>query len=216
MPSHDPESLVRSLRSEIVSGVLEPGLALREVALAERFGVSRTPVREALSRLEGYGLVERDGRTLRVTAPNPERMLNTYNVRIALEGEAAAEAAENRQLSDLVTLEGLIARDRSLRDPDDAQRIRTNLEFHTALWHASHNAVLVELLERLQFHLTNAPHSTLSVGDRWTQSLDEHEAIVAAIDARDADEARRRASAHMRTARELRIRLLREHARTAR
>ena len=213
MAAHDPESLVRSLRTDIVTGVLEPGSPLRELALAERFGVSRTPVREALTRLEGYGLVERDGRTLRVTSPDPERMLNTYNVRIALEGEAAAEAAENRQLSDLVALEELIARDRALDQPDDALRIATNLEFHSALWRAAHNPVLVELLERLQLHLTNAPHSTLSVGDRWTESLDEHEAIVAAIDARDADQARRLAGEHMRTARELRIRLLRDQAR---
>lgn len=213
MAAHDPESLVRSLRTDIVTGVLEPGSPLRELALAERFGVSRTPVREALTRLEGYGLVERDGRTLRVTSPDPERMLNTYNVRIALEGEAAAEAAENRQLRDLVALEELIARDRALEQPDDALRIATNLEFHSALWRAAHNPVLVELLERLQLHLTNAPHSTLSVGDRWTESLDEHEAIVAAIDARDADQARRLAGEHMRTARELRIRLLREQAR---
>ena len=216
MAAHDPESLVRSLRDDIVSGALEPGAPLRELALAERFGVSRTPVREALTRLEGFGLVERDGRTLRVTAPDPERMLNTYNVRIALEGEAAAEAAENRQLSDLVALEELIARDRALADPDDATRIRTNLEFHAALWRAARNPVLVELLERLQLHLTNAPHSTLSVGGRWAESLDEHEAIVSAIDARDADAARRLASEHMRTARELRVRLLREQARARR
>ncbi|RZI87202.1 MAG: GntR family transcriptional regulator [Microbacterium sp.] len=216
MAAHDPESLVRSLRDDIVSGALEPGAPLRELALAERFGVSRTPVREALTRLEGFGLVERDGRTLRVTAPDPERMLNTYNVRIALEGEAAAEAAENRQLSDLVALEELIARDRGLVDPDDATRIRTNLEFHGALWRAARNPVLVELLERLQLHLTNAPHSTLSVAGRWTESLDEHESIVAAIDGRDADTARRLASEHMRTARELRIRLLREQARSRR
>ncbi|QZY51142.1 GntR family transcriptional regulator [Leucobacter tenebrionis] len=216
MPPHDPDSLVRALRTEIVTGALEPGAPMREVALAERFGVSRTPIREALTKLEGYGLVERDGRTLRVTAPDPERILNTYNVRIALEGEAAAEAAEHRQLSDLVELESLIARDRTLDRPSDAQRIETNLEFHAALWRAAHNPVLVELLERLQFHLTNAPHSTLSVGDRWAESLDEHEAIVAAIDARDPERARQLASAHMSTARELRIRLLREHARSRR
>jgi DNA-binding GntR family transcriptional regulator len=175
--------------------------------------VSRTPVREALTRLEGLGLLERDGRTLRVTAPDPDRILHTYQVRIALEGEAAAEAAANRQLGDLVRLEGLVARDRALEQPSDAQRLSTNVEFHEALWAAAHNPVLVDLLERLSLHLTNAPHSTLSVGDRWARSLDEHEALVAAIDARDEELARRLASDHMRAARDLRIRLLREFAR---
>jgi DNA-binding GntR family transcriptional regulator len=216
MASHDPESLVRMLRADIVTGELAPGTPLRETALAERFGVSRTPVREALTRLQGFGLVERDGRTLKVTVPGPERTVNTYNVRIALEGEAAAEAAESRQLGDLVELEGLIARDRALVEPSDVQRLETNLEFHAALWRAAHNPVLVELLERLQFHVTTSPHSTLSVGQRWNEALDEHEAIVAAIDARDADKARTLASEHMRRARELRIRLLREAARSGR
>ena len=216
MPSNDPESLAHSLRGEIVTGVLAPGTPLREVALADRFGVSRTPVREALTRLEGLGLIERDGRTLRVRTPDPERVLNIYNVRVVLEGEAAAEAAGNRQLGDLVELERLLARDRALEDPPDAVRIATNLEFHFALWRAAHNPVLVELLERLHVHLTNAPHSTLSVGSRWEEALDEHEAIIAAVDARDSDAARSIAMTHMRTARELRVRLLREAARAGR
>ncbi|WP_241209196.1 MULTISPECIES: FCD domain-containing protein [Gulosibacter] len=106
-------------------------------------------------------------------------------------------------------LEGLVRRDRALESPSDAERLTTNLEFHAAIWDAAHNPVLVDLLNRLALHLTHAPHSTLSVGDRWERSLDEHEALVAAIDARDEGLARQLASDHMRAARELRIRLLR-------
>lgn len=209
MATTDPDGLLRALRDEILTGALEPGTPLREVALAERFGVSRTPVREALSRLAGLGLLERQGRTLCVAMPDPERILGTYNVRIVLEGEAAAEAAANRQFGDLVRLEGLVRRDRELESPSDAERLTTNLEFHEAVWEAAHNPVLVDLLQRLALHLTHAPHSTLSVGSRWEESLDEHAALVAAIDARDEERAREIASAHMRTARDLRIRLLR-------
>lgn len=209
MSTTDPDSLMVALRDEILTGALEPGTPLREVALAERFGVSRTPVREALTRLAGLGLLERQGRTLCVATPDPERILGTYNVRIVLEGEAAAEAATNRQFGDLVKLEGLVRRDRALESPSDVERLTTNLGFHAAIWDAAHNPVLVDLLNRLALHLTHAPHSTLSVGDRWERSLDEHEALVAAIDARDEGLARQLASDHMRAARELRIRLLR-------
>jgi DNA-binding GntR family transcriptional regulator len=209
MSTTDPDSLMMALRDEILTGALEPGTPLREAVLGERFGVSRTPVREALTRLTDLGLLERQGRTLYVATPDPERILGTYNVRIVLEGEAAAEAAANRQFGDLVKLEGLVRRDRALESPSDAERLTTNLEFHAAIWAAAHNPVLVDLLNRLALHLTHAPHSTLSVGDRWERSLDEHEALVAAIDARDEDLARQLASDHMRAARELRIRLLR-------
>jgi DNA-binding GntR family transcriptional regulator len=208
----DAQSVYHALRAEIVAGALPPGSPLRELALAERFGVSRTPVREALRRLEQDRLLVPGSRGMVVRAVDPQEVVQVYDMRVLLEAEAAGQAARARDTADLLRLEGLLARDRDLTEPDDATRTRTNLEFHAVVWRATHNAVLVDLLERLTTHLVHAPRSTLSVGDRWRTALDEHANLIEAI--RDGDEAgaRELARAHMNTAREIRLQLLRETA----
>jgi DNA-binding GntR family transcriptional regulator len=208
----DAQTVYHRLRGEIVSGALPPGSPLREIALAERFGVSRTPIREALRRLEQDRLLEPGARGMEVRAVDPQEVVQVYDMRVLLEAEAAGQAARERGTADLLRLEGLLAHDRALNDPDDATRVRTNLEFHAALWRATHNAVLVDLLERLTIHLVHAPHSTLSVGDRWDDALDEHARLIEAIRAREETMARRIAGEHMNTAREIRLQLLRDAA----
>lgn len=208
----DAQSVYLDLRTEIHSGALPPGSPLRETALAGRFGVSRTPIREALRRLEQDRLLVPGTRGMEVRAIDAEEVVQVYDMRVLLEAEAAGQAAHARTTTDLLRLEGLLSRDRGLTDPDDATRIRTNLEFHAALWHATHNPVLVDLLERLTIHLVHAPRSTLSVGDRWGHALDEHEHLINAIRDRDGSTARDKAGSHMNTAREIRLQLLREAA----
>jgi DNA-binding GntR family transcriptional regulator len=208
----DGESIFLTLRSEILSGVHQPGASMREVTLAERFGVSRTPVREALSRLQQERLLERVARGLQVPQVDPQQVVQIYDMRILLEEEAAGQAARSRQFTDLMRLEALLQRDRELTDPDDHTRIITNLEFHAAVWECTHNPVLQDLLERLSTHLIHAPRSTLSMSNRWPESLDEHAELIHAIEVQDADAARRIAREHMETARKLRLQLLRESA----
>jgi DNA-binding GntR family transcriptional regulator len=207
----DAKSVYGRLREEIVSGALQPGSPLREIALAERFGVSRTPVREALRRLEQDRLLVPGSRGMEVRAMDPHEVVQIYDLRVLLEAEAAGQAARARQTADLLRLEGLLSRDRAVNDPDDATRIRTNLEFHAAIWQATHNPVLVDLLERLTTHLVHAPHSTLA-GNRWWEALAEHARLLEAIRGGDEPLARDLARAHMNTAREIRLRLLREAA----
>lgn len=211
-PRADGESIFLTLRGEILSGVHQPGTAIRETSLAERFGVSRTPVREALSRLQQERLLERVARGLQVPQVDPQQVIQIYDMRILLEEEAARQAAKSRQFPDLMRLEALLQRDRQLEDPDDHTRITTNLEFHAALWNCAHNPVLRDLLDRLSTHLIHAPRSTLSTGNRWTESLDEHEALINAIEQQDSDAAGKIARKHMETARALRLQLLRETA----
>jgi DNA-binding GntR family transcriptional regulator len=208
----DGESIFLTLRSEILSGVHQPGTSMREVTLAERFGVSRTPVREALSRLQQERLLERVARGLQVPRIDPQQVVQIYDMRILLEEEAAGQAARARQFTDLMRLEALLHRDRELTDPDGHTRITTNLEFHAAVWESTHNPVLQDLLERLSTHLIHAPRSTLSVANRWTESLEEHARLIKAIEAQDVDAARKIAREHMETARKLRLQLLRESA----
>jgi DNA-binding GntR family transcriptional regulator len=211
-PRVDGESIFQTLRSEILSGMHPPGTAVRETSLAERFGVSRTPVREALSRLQQERLLERVARGLQVPQVDPQQVIQIYDVRILLEEEAARQAARARQFPDLMRLEALLQRDRQLQDPDDYTRITTNLEFHAAVWNCAHNPVLRDLLERLSTHLIHTPRSTLSTGNRWAESLDEHEALLKAIENQDSDAAGKIAREHMETARTLRLQLLRETA----
>jgi DNA-binding GntR family transcriptional regulator len=211
-PRADGESIFQTLRSEILSGMHPPGTAVRETSLAERFGVSRTPVREALSRLQQERLLERVARGLQVPQVDPQQVIQIYDMRILLEEEAARQAAKARQFPDLMRLEALLQRDRQLQEPDDYTRITTNLEFHAAVWNCAHNPVLRDLLERLSTHLIHAPRSTLSTGNRWAESLDEHEALLKAIENQDSDAAGKIAREHMETARALRLQLLRETA----
>lgn len=214
MTGTDAQTVYEDLRGQILSGALPPGTPLREIALAERFGVSRTPVREALSRLQQDRLLAPGGRGMQVRSIDPHEVVQVYDMRVLLEAEAAGQAAHSRGDADLMRLEGLLARDRALTDLDDATRTRTNLEFHSAIWEATHNPVLLDLLERLSIHLVHAPRSTLSVGDRWTTALDEHARLVAAVRGRDEQAAREIARQHMTTAREIRLALLREAAAT--
>ena len=206
---HDRESIFRALHAEILDGTLPPGTPLREVALAERFEVSRTPVRDALSRLEQAGLLTRTQRGLEVKSVDPQTIMQVYDARILLEEQVAGDAALHRTVSDVLRVEALLERDRALTDRDDAALIRANLEFHHAVWTASHNPVLQDLLAQLSRHLVHAPHSTLTVEGRWEQALDEHARLVAAISARDVDAARATAREHFETARAIRLDLLR-------
>ena len=153
------------------------------------------------------GLLERRARGLFVKEIDPEQIMQVYDLRINLEGQAAQEAASVRTEVDLARLQGLVDRDRALSDPDDATRLSTNIEFHRALWRAAHNPVLEDLLERLATHQIHAPSSTLSVGTRWVDSLGEHQNIVDSIRERDAAKACELVQAHMATAKAMRLKM---------
>jgi DNA-binding GntR family transcriptional regulator len=195
------------LRSEIVAGVFEAGAPLVEVALAERYGVSRTPVREALRRLEQDGLVERGDRGLRVRTRSPEEIMEIYEVRIALEATAASAAAERRTELDLMRLRA--AADTMAATPvsDPRAMAEANRAVHEAVWAASHNGTIVDLLSRLNNHLTRYPATTLAVAGRWEEAQREHDEIVAAIRDRDGERAAALARSHMTRARDLRLRI---------
>lgn len=207
---HDRQSIYETLRREISAGTLEPGATLKEVALSERFGVSRTPVRDALMRLTEDGLLERNQRGLEVMGVDPEVVVQVYDMRILLEEEAAGRAAERHTISELLQLEALLARDRKLKNPADATMVRTNLEFHETIWKATHTPVLIDLLNNLSTHLIHTPRSTLGEGDRWERSLDQHEQLLHAIQARDVETARSTARKHFEEARALRLEILRD------
>jgi DNA-binding GntR family transcriptional regulator len=198
-------TVYEQLYADILSGDLSAGSALVEATLASRYGTSRTPVREALRRLEQDGLLERRARSLRVRSTSPEEILEVYEVRIALEGIAARSAAEKRGDLDLMRLRAA-AEDMRNTQPAEPQAIaRSNRRFHESLWAASHNSTLIDLLRRLEAHLLRYPETTLSAPGRLEEALDEHDGLVEAIASRDEHRARQLAETHMTAARDIRI-----------
>ncbi|MDI2032490.1 GntR family transcriptional regulator [Saccharopolyspora sp. TS4A08] len=195
------------LRAEIVDGTWEPGAALAELALAERYGTSRTPVREALRRLQQDGLVERGQRGMRVRTRSPEEILEIYEVRVSLEATAASAAAQRRTDFDLVRISRAQKEMSATPTSDPAEMAAANLAVHEAIWAASHNGTVVDLLTRLNNHLTRYPATTLALPGRWEEAIGEHEAIIAAIERGDAERAHDLARDHMSKARELRLRI---------
>ena len=199
--------LYPQLRSAIESGELAAGEWLVEASLAQRYGVSRTPVREALRRLEQDGLVERGERGLQVRARSPEEILEIYEVRIMLEGHAASLAAVRRSALDLARLERAAEIMEQLESPDPAAQAQSNLNYHQAIWRSSHNATLMDMLHRLQGHLTRYPATTLSRPGRWLVVLEDHRQLVEAIREGQAERAQQLAEAHIATARDIRLKM---------
>lgn len=201
-------SAYERIRESILVGDFAPGQILSENALAERFGASRTPIREALHRLEIETLVERAGRSVRVRETSPEEILDIYYVRISLEGAAAKGAAERASELDIARLR--VAANDLANAETPRNRAQTNRRFHELLWAASHSPTLIDLLERLNVHLIRHPRTTFERESRWREALAEHEDILAAIVARDSVEAQRLAEAHMTAAREVRLSMMTE------
>jgi len=195
------------LKEAIMDGELVPGEQLVEQALAEWCQVSRTPIREALTRLEQDGLVRRSDRGLIVRESSPEEILDLYDTRIVLESKVAAVAAERRTAIDLLTMRRAAERVRRAESDEPRVIADRNREFHRSVWHASHNESLIDLLERLNLHLGRYPATTLSYPGRTETSHDEHTALIDAIDRRDADSASMLASKHFTAARDIRLKL---------
>ena len=193
------------LRALILSEEIGPDTMLVETSLATRLGVSRTPIREALRRLEQDGLVERTSRGTRVVERSPEQILEIYELRILLEGQAARAAAERATSLDINRLRAIHEQMEAAGPDDDQHRVRLNRLFHEALWAASHNGTLVEVIDRLIAHLH--PQTTLRFPGRWDSILREHGELLAAITEHRADDAAAIATEHMTQAREIRLQL---------
>lgn len=195
------------LKAAVLQGDLPPGEPLREVQLAQWCGVSRTPVREALRRLEQDGLIRWEGSSLTVRRRSPEEILDIYTTRIVLETTVASVAADRRTDHDLRQLEWALERAAAVVEGDPAAMVEANAAFNRRVWQASHNESLVDLLARLNLHLGRYPETTLVAPGRWQQSRQAHTDLVAAIARRDADEAAAIAERHFTQAREIRLAL---------
>jgi DNA-binding GntR family transcriptional regulator len=198
------------MRSDIVANRLEVGVSLVEADLAQRYGTSRTPVREALRRLEQDGLLERGRRGLQVRTPTPEEILEIYEVRTDLEALAAALAAERHTELDMARLKAAAAVMESTPTDNQLAMATANQVFHERLCEAAHNATLADVVARLLTHLMRYPSTTLARPGRWKTVLEDHRRLIQLIGDGDAPGARELARAHMREARDLRLRMYAE------
>jgi DNA-binding GntR family transcriptional regulator len=198
-----------ALRHAIVSGQLQPGEALSEAVLARRYGVSRTPVREALKQLEREHLVQIVPRVgTYVQNASADDVLDGLIVKEALEGIAARLAAARPDAPGVAELSRIASEMEAAAEAgvDLAHIVEANLRFHTLILRLAASPAL-------QFHLQlllnqfRVPHQrqvavTLSRPARLRQMLTEHRRIVTAIEAGDPAEAERAMRAHVRAGRE--------------
>lgn len=194
----------RALRDDIIGWALPPGTVLGEVEQAERLGVSRTPLREALSRLVADGLVATQaGRGLVVTAVSVDNIRELFEVRRALEEQAARLAARRADTAVFELLEAeFIAVPELLASDDPARHRYYDLvgRFDDAMDEAVQNPYLVSALKALRTHLVRVRRLAMDDVSRLRQAAAEHLLIVQAILAGDADLAAHATHVHLHNA----------------
>lgn len=194
----------QALREAILDGVLEPDEWLREESLTEILGVSRTPVREALNRLEEEGLIQRKpGQGARVTSLSIEDMSVVYQVRGSLESLTARMATERGTLSAKATLKGLHQDMQQAAKNDHLSEFsRLNIAFHAELAEMAGNAYLSRMLGTVETAIRRFGTRSYNQ-DRMRHIILEHAAILESVLSGDGDSAAQAAIAHA------------DHARTA-
>lgn len=190
--------LADQISEAILNGEFPPGTRLEEAALATRFGLSRTPVREALAEVCARGLADRRPyRGVEVVAPDRAALLDRFEALAEVEALCARLAAHR------ITLEGALKLDDCLgrmidADPDAYRQL--NAELHDLIGTLAGNAELMRMTQSLRTRLEIIRRAQLRRPDRMRRSLDEHRALVAAICNRQADQAADLMRGHLRAA----------------
>ncbi len=187
-PKSPQKDAYQLILEAIDTGTYRPGDRLVESELADRFGVSRTPIREALQRLETQSLLTRDGRSLIVASLDHNQLAELYVVRGELEGLAARLASRHATPEEVRVLRDMLEADHALVG-DPRALSRANRRFHKQIHLASHNRFLVQQLDLVHRSMALLASTSLEAEGRPTGTLKEHAAIVAAIEAGDGDAA---------------------------
>lgn len=188
------------VRRRILLGELPPGEPIPQVRIAAELGVSTTPLREALRRLESEGLVEIVAhKDVRPTALTADDARNLYEARLALDPEAARLAATRRTADELALIQDAARALRPLSDPGDLDAIMDHRAFHRAIYRASHNPVMTSLLDGLWDRADR--YRRIGMVTRGEQDLarvhDEHLALAAAVSDGDGERAQDVMRAHV-------------------
>lgn len=196
------ELVFEALHEAIVSGVLAPGERLMEVQLAEELGVSRTPVREAIRKLELSGFVVMIPRRGAYVADiSLKEVAEVFEIRGALEALAASLATERASDEEIEQMERLLVElGKSVEAQDVDALVDLDTRFHDALYKASRNERLGQILSTLREQIQRFRGKTLANPARMVVALEEHRALVEAIASRDSELAAQRAIQHIESA----------------
>ena len=200
-------SVYNELRQRIINGQLKSGERLREVELASLLGVSRTPVREAIKRLESEGFASYvSSRGAIVTELTPEQAVELYAMREILEGAAARFAAQHAYPAEIQLLEYLLEAERQLGE-DPEEQASLNRKFHGSIYRMAHNRYLLAVLTKARDYMVLLHKTAYFAPGRAESAYREHLAIVDAIRKGDAQAAEEAARAHIREAQRIRMML---------
>jgi DNA-binding GntR family transcriptional regulator len=195
------ESLTRAIADEIVSGLLRPGDRLDENSLATRHNVSRTPVREALARLDAMGLVDRQpNRGATVVLLSDEHLVSMFEAMAELEGICARLAAQRMTSAERLQLDGVHqAAARLVHLGAENDYALHNTDFHSRIYDGAHSVHIRELVSLTRSRLAPFRRAQFRIAGRLAKSWDEHGAIVTAILRGDVATAEAAARSHVST-----------------
>lgn len=202
------EHVYRRLREAIRQGEFKSGHRVMEIEVAEWLNVSRTPVRDAIRRLEAEGMLEHEPRKgLVVARLDRQAVMELYVMREVLEGTAARLCARHASDMEIQDLLDLLELERQMQGNFEALA-QHNRRFHQAIRQAAHNRYLVKSLEAVNDSMGLLGKPLMLLPHRAQAALDEHARIVEAIQRRDADAAEEAARQHVRAAQRERLKRL--------
>ncbi|MGH8812814.1 MAG: GntR family transcriptional regulator [Advenella sp.] len=197
----------RDIKQKILSGFFSSDARLREMEISKLIGMGRTPVREALKRLEDERLLTHEPRRgLVITRIDKQGVTELYAMREVLEGAAAEFAARHATDAEIDNMQSILEQS----EQPDCDPVRMNLQFHEAIYGAAHNQHLIRTLQSISDTTFLLGRSTLQSPQRAQKAVAEHQQILAAIRDRDPQAASTAAKNHIRQAFLERLKMLRD------
>ena len=200
------DQIFEQLERDILSGKYPRSTVLSELGLSKELGVSRTPVREAIRRLEQEDILEECGKGMIVVGITPEDMQDMFEIRLAIEGEAARRAAMNisdeqlGRMREILDLQRFYSEKEGENSSDQIKNMDS--QFHEILYLASDSRPYIRTLLPLHKRMMKMRKASVSKHSRAMRSLEEHEAIYEALLRHDPDAAEKAVLAHSRNSRE--------------
>lgn len=187
------------LKETILDGSLSPGTRLVEAQIAEQMGISRSPVREALSLLEADGLIEAgDRRGTFVKQLSAEEIWEVYTARQVIEGYVAALAAEKATPADVKRLEAAVEKVLRLAEAEDySGTVKADFEVHRLIWEASGHQLFCDILSRLEVQIRMFMAVQAPLFDHLYDSVEDHQDIIEGIAEGDAAAAKKSVQKHI-------------------
>lgn len=195
------DQVFEHLETDILSGKYSKGEILTESKLSAELGVSRTPIREALRRLEQEHLIEEAPKGVVVVGITEKDLEDIFAVRLKLEGQAAAMAAQNHTENQLAVVREALEFQEFYLDKNDPDRIKSmDSRFHDTIYKMSNSTVFYDVLEPLHKKILKYRRASVSDSSRAASSVAEHRAIYEALAARDSELASKLIIEHLKNA----------------